>query len=285
MHIDNHNRFYEDTLFVIVIYNCAVTQSLAYQSLCKTGKSQTPKDIFLYDNSLHSQIIPSQTEKIHYYHNPHNAGVSAAYNEASVKAKSLNKKWLLLLDQDTCFDEGTLEEYVRAIVCYPEANVFAPYVRSNNKTLSPFRLVCGKGIRTRSRQPGIHFFRPVYVINSGLLIALASFEAVGGYNELFPLDFSDVVFIERLHAVEKQFVLIDTTLVHSLSSETDMHNTTTFVLDRFEKFCETAKLLKKTSNKNIILSLILLPRAIKLTLMKKDTRFLFLAVRTLVSSR
>lgn len=274
-------RFYEDTLFVIVIYRSTLTESAAFQSLCLSG-FHSPKDIFIYDNSPQPQIIPAQNERIHYYHNPENAGVSGAYNRAFDEARRLNKKWLMLADQDSRFKTEMLDRYAQSIRLYPDENIFAPLVMSNTKRISPFRLIGGKGIQIRARQPGIHFFRHLNVINSGLLISLTSFEAAGGYDNRFPLDFSDVVFIERVSKVTGRFVLIDAKLLHSLSSEGDGYNNTEMVLDRFDKFCNAAKVLKKTSNKMVIVSFILLPRAIKLMLIKRDIRFLLLALRTLI---
>jgi len=225
--------------------------------------------------------MPQHGETIYYHHNSLNAGVSAGYNKGFEKAKELGKRWLLLLDQDSLFDVGNLEKYAESIALHPDIRAFAPLIKSERGLLSPFKVVGGKGIRIKARQPGAHFFRPVHVINSGLLIACSLFEAAGGYNELFPLDFSDVAFIKRLSAIDRRFVLIDMTLIHSLSSENDRHSSTKQVFDRFDKFCKAAKLFKKTNKELVILGIVILPRAIKLTLIKKEVRFLVVALRTL----
>lgn len=74
---DNDYVFPENTLFVIVIYNCVIAQSSAFQSLLKTGSRKSLKNIFIYDNSPNVQELPSGNDMIYYHHNPLNAGVSA----------------------------------------------------------------------------------------------------------------------------------------------------------------------------------------------------------------
>jgi len=283
MHHDYDYRLIEDTLFVIVIYNCVITQSIAFQSLRKADALSHPKDVFIYDNSLSPQAVPSGNERIHYHHNPLNAGVSAAYNEGSRKAKQFHKKWLLLMDQDTDFPGNAWNKYEQGILNYPDKRVFVPTLIDGHQIVSPFRLRWGKGIKIDNRQPGVHSFRHLCVINSGLLISSELFEAAGGYDERFPLDFSDVIFIERLSAITPEFIWINATCIHSLSSQQDKNATTSVVLNRFKKYSAAAALLKKISRKKTLLSFILLPRAFKLGLMKKDFRFLSTALNALMA--
>lgn len=282
---DTSSLFAEDTLFVIVIYNCVITQSIAFQSLLNTDASLHAKDIFVYDNSVSAQEIPSINGIIHYYHNPFNAGVSAAYNKGFSKAKQLNKKWLLLLDQDTKLPTDALKKYIQNISIYSDKSIFVPTLMDGDQRVSPFKLRWGRGIKITSRQPGVHSFRHLCVINSGLLISSKLFESAGGYDERFPLDFSDLVFVERLSLLTSEFVLVDTLFLHSLSSQQDKHVPTSVLLSRFKKYCLAAKLAQKVSTKKVILSYIIFPRAFKLSLMKKDFRFLSTALYALIFNR
>ena len=280
---DNNSQFAEDTLFVIVIYNCVITQSIAFQSLLNTDVSLHAKDIFVYDNSGSAQEIPRVNEIIYYYHNPLNAGVSAAYNEGFRKAKQLNKKWLLLLDQDTGLPTDALKKYIQNISSYSDKRVFVPTLMDGDQRISPFKLRWGKGIKVMSRQPGVHSFRHLCVINSGLLISSKLFESAGGYDERFPLDFSDMAFIERLSLLTSEFVLVDTVFIHSLSSQQDKYVHISVLLSRFKKYCLAAKLAQKVSKRKVILSYIIFPRAFKLSLMKKDFRFLSAALNAMLN--
>ena len=53
--------------------------------------------------------------RIHYISDPTNPGVSKAYNVGFELARQLNKKWLLLLDQDTVFPDRRPLESMRHI--------------------------------------------------------------------------------------------------------------------------------------------------------------------------
>lgn len=278
---DNTDVFLPDTLFIIVIYNCVIAQSSAFQSLLKISLRKNAINIFIYDNSPHAQELPYGNAIIHYHHHPTNAGVSAAYNEGFRKAKQLNLKWLFLLDQDTELPDDAWPKYAHHVSAQPGHGVFAPMIIDGDQIISPFKLRWGKGIKIKRRQPGVHSFRHWCVINSGLLISCNVFESAGGYDERFPLDFSDLIFVERLSAVTSGFILIDISLIHSLSARQDKYTHTSVVLNRFEKYGDAAKLFRKVSRKKVVLIYLLLPRAVKLSLMKKDMRFLSTAFHTL----
>ena len=93
-------------LFVIVIYNLDFHQSSTYQTLL-LPHSDIPT--YIIDNSLYSQIV-QDSNVIFYSHHPDNPGVSFAYNEAAKYAKENGYEWMLLLDQDTHFPNGILQE-------------------------------------------------------------------------------------------------------------------------------------------------------------------------------
>jgi len=268
-----------ETFFIIVIYECAIGQSASFQSLQKQLGSQS--SLFLFDNSLLAQSVPKTSFTIYYEHHPENPGVSAAYNCGFEKARQLKKKWLFLLDQDTQFDDAIFDNYEKAIRQYPRIEIFTSLLIDKRGIISPFRFLFGRGLRKKVILPGIHSFEKLYLINSGLLISLALFERTGGYDERFPLDFSDMVFIEKLYAQSLKFVLLNARLTHSLSSNSDKTNDAITVLDRFNQFCAAAKLFKKISTRKTILSFIVFPRAFKLFIVKKDFRFLFAAANAL----
>lgn len=75
------------------------------------------------------------------------------------------------------------------------------------------------------------------------MISVKTFQLAKGYDEDFPLDFSDYAFIERLRAIEPNFVLIPLSANHSHSS---LHKTgAREELDRFSRFVMAAKLFRK----------------------------------------
>ncbi len=111
---------YDQIQFVIVLYNVDIEESETFQSfvmpLLKFGCS-----LFIYDNSPIRQTskILADTKEIVYVHDAHNSGLSKAYNVAAAHARNNNKKYLLLLDQDTLFPESSLNIYIDAfrLVC------------------------------------------------------------------------------------------------------------------------------------------------------------------------
>lgn len=121
-------------LFVIVIYNLDFHQSSTYQTLL-LPHSDIPT--YIIDNSLYSQIV-QDSNVIFYSHHPDNPGVSFAYNEAAKYAKENGYEWMLLLDQDTHFPNGILQEYLDCIRSRPDIHLIAPPVNvSNGRYMSP----------------------------------------------------------------------------------------------------------------------------------------------------
>src|SRR5688572_10513215 len=101
--------FVEDILFVIVLYKTRPEESAAYSSLLHVAEeSSAVPAIFLYDNS--PQACATNHKNIIYRHDPRNSGVAKAYNEAFLVACERQKKWMLLLDQDTTLHVDFLKE-------------------------------------------------------------------------------------------------------------------------------------------------------------------------------
>ena len=86
-------------LCVIVLYKCKLENSKSYQSLLQNNE----ETIFVYDNSPISQEVHG--ENIVYIHDSQNGGLSVAYNKAAQYARCNRFDWLLLLDQDTTFQD------------------------------------------------------------------------------------------------------------------------------------------------------------------------------------
>ena len=101
-------------LCVIVLYKCKLENSKSYQSLLQNNE----ETIFVYDNSPISQEVHG--ENIVYIHDSQNGGLSVAYNKAAQYARCNRFDWLLLLDQDTTFQKGAIEYYIKAINEFPD---------------------------------------------------------------------------------------------------------------------------------------------------------------------
>jgi hypothetical protein len=263
--------FLKDILVVIVVYKKDVTTVL---TTVTPQLNQNP-EIYIYDNSPESQPSPAH---IHYQHDPGNGGVSKAYNEALKKAQLLKKKWMFLLDQDTIADSNIFHEFDRALKTFPHHVVFAPVMKDTNGIASPYKFFFGKGIRQRKFSPGIYKFSHFQIINSGMFIRVDAFRHAGGYDERFPMDFSDVVFLDRVSSRYPEFVLINWQCTHRLSSS-DSTVSSQDALKRFEIFSKAIRLYKKNGEKFIMPILSLLPLGLRLLFRYHNPEFLRLAIK------
>lgn len=213
------SRFVEQVLFVVVLYKQRFRETKAFESLRPlVEKNPGAVNVYVYDNS------PEADHQLqfatHYVHDPKNSGVGRAYNFAHVFAKEKNFRFMLLMDQDSFFPQQVFLTYREAVAMYPTVEVFAPVVKDEKTFYSPFRLRRGRGIPLSQPKEGIHSLKDIKLINSGMLVTVDAFEKCGGYDERFPLDFSDIVFCDRLSASNIDVYVVDAVVYHSHSSTT-----------------------------------------------------------------
>jgi GT2 family glycosyltransferase len=272
-------EFARNILIVIVIYRMNIDEAPAWTSLHRgTDQGQTV-DILLYDNSPNAQRVPvAGQDRIQYRHDPSNPGVSKAYNEGLQLAISQGKSWLLLLDQDTTLPADLLDIFMNAVEKNPDLKIFVPALRDRIGLVSPFRHWLGKGVRLQSISSGVHSLRSRRFVNSGLLVSTSLFKTAAGYDERFPMDFTDLSFIERVKPHTQKFFLVPAECRHDLSSGDNSGKNVEEAIIRFRTLCIAARLYKKEISKAASLTGILLPRAIKLFLAFRDFRFIKLAL-------
>lgn len=203
-------------LATIVLYNEPLYDTPTYKSLLKNSGLF----IFVYDNSpIRQQNTFKSEDNLFYIHDGSNGGVSIAYNAAAKYAIQNGFEWILLLDQDTLFPEGTLEKYYAAIKNHSSEKLFAPHLMLDNNThFSPslYRNKRGQSVLLRE---GIHPLPMYSPVNCGMCIHLKSFWLAGGYNEAVRIDYADFQFIERFASVCPHFCLVDVVAVQSFSNE------------------------------------------------------------------
>ncbi len=234
------DQFSESILVVLVIYKMKIGESLAFKSLTKALQLNNQSGtLFIYDNSPQPQAYErNENWKTIYRNDPANPGVSKAYNEGFLIAKSENKKWVLLADQDTEFEEDIFFKYKMGIDKNPDIQLLVPVMKDTGGIVSPFHFYLGRGFRLNRIEPGIHWLSKKKVINSGLMISLSLFEQSGGFDEQFGLDFSDLAFIQKISPHKSSFFVIDSTGRHSLSS--DERHSIDETLARFQLFCQAS---------------------------------------------
>jgi rhamnosyltransferase len=261
---------------VLVLYKTRLEDSKTFVSLGNSLKSsKLIMDIVVYDNSPTPMVsnpeCVSDNWRIHYIHDETNPGVSKAYNEGLAIARKLNKKWLLLLDQDTSFPQNAVVEYSKAVRGNPGIFLFAPILISNDKIMSPCRYFLHRGYSINKVKYGVCDFSMKSLLNSGMLVGVDAFEIVGGYNEKIRLDFADHAFIKCYKHYYRNFVLINMRCSHGFFGNQSL--TTNAALVRFAYYCEGARHSANNFRDFPILLLVAACRAVKFSLIHKNLKF------------
>lgn len=264
----------KELLGVLVLYKCRLEDSPAFitleEALVKSGDTL---DLLVYDNTPEAQIEEQHTKaeniKIIYVADPHNPGVSKAYNVGADYARKNNKEWLLLMDQDTCFPSDAAGKYKDHIQRRQQV-IGAPVLGNGAVCISPCKYRWGRGKALKNYQLGKNSFKSRSLLNSGLLIPLDLFYKAGGYNERIALDFSDHYFIEAVKKINSYFYLLDILCTHALSAcEMDKNK----VHARFIYYLKgAAEYNRKKSSWGLEVMVVL--RTIKLTLRFRSVIFL-----------
>ena len=231
-------------------------------------------DLFVYDNSYHSQNIKKHAGiNITYWHDNQNSGVSKAYNTGVAHAKRHQKKWLLLLDQDTTLPCTILEDYEKAIIKNPEVQLFAPILYLNNgRIFSPCTYRFKRGFYPEKMTPGIHSFDRLSPVNSGIVVGVDAFYKAGGYNIKVKLDFSDFQFIERFRKIYPSFYVLDVKCQQDFSDDEVSFSVQQV---RFGFFCEGARNIEKEGLWDWVqYNTVVFLRALKLCFKYKSPNFL-----------
>jgi rhamnosyltransferase len=266
-------KFFDSVLFVIVLYKRTLKDVPAYQTVQSCPGAQM---LYVYDNSPEAQPVTSSA--IIYHHDKRNPGVSRAYNSALAVAQRLNKTWLLLLDQDTQIPQEALSSYAQAVAAFTSHHIFTLRMRDGERIVSPYRQVFGRGRSVRNVSPGPLPLSRFHIINSGMLIRSSIFSAAGGYDEDFPLDFSDVAFCDRLKKVVDTFVVAEGNGIHHLSG----NDPTISINDghvRFAAYAEAAMLYQRKYNSAASAFYLIFLRALRLFFRYRQASFLMLGWR------
>lgn len=237
-----------DILVTIVIYNTKVSE-------LKYLKELKNVDILIYDNSFNEQSVH---EEMYYHHDKSNSGVSKAYNYGIELARKLNKKYILLLDQDTKFDYCVLSKYVEMKEKYKEDYIYSSIIIGKNKIYSPCiektnRNICQKNNEFSYME--IYNIENKNLINTGTMIPIKIVNQIGGFNENIKLDFSDTYFIEKYKKFKKEIILVNVKINHSISGDEGKNKEKE--INRFKYYCNGGKEFKKKYSYNRIDRLII----------------------------
>jgi GT2 family glycosyltransferase len=211
-------------LAVFVRHKMPLHESPTFQGLLQAFAShpelQESLNVLIWDNSPAQLNNPEILPTFIYRHSPRNLGVSGAYNQAMKIAEAMGCQWLLLLDQDTAVTADFLPRMVKLgcrFLHKPEIAAVVPFLMDGDFVLSPRKVLFKKFKPMDKPFEGI-YPGEVTAANSGALMRIEALEQIGGFNEDFWLDFSDVVVFHLLHRRGKQvYIAGDLQLMHKIS--------------------------------------------------------------------
>lgn len=264
-----------DQLFgVVVLYKQSLENSESLNSINNAVPDGEMLELLVFDNSPYEQAVNLDLySKIRfvYKHDPGNPGLSYAYNYGASMGIAKNKKWLLILDQDTDFQPNFFREFGRKSECFSSVKLFAPILKlPDGGILSPCKFNF-RGKTIKNIQPGLHDLRASSPVNSGMIINLEAFAKVKGYNESIRLDLSDHQFIERLKKFHTKYVVLDVVGTQDFS---DMNDSLAQQITRFRFYKEgTCQFETSSKVKKVLLMLYLPVRAMNKALKYKSMDF------------
>jgi hypothetical protein len=203
----------------VVLYKCNPERSLSIQSLLKAGSHVF--ELFVWDNSPESlpqqdvDKLRSQIPSVTYIHTPENVSLALIYNKVS---KLSHGSFLLVLDQDTSFNESFFLLAREAINQNQEISLFVPFIEKNGKIFSPGNYQIVKGKYWKTLKTGLVNVSNKVAVASGMIIKLdyilKNFPVFDERLKLYGID-SD--FILEYARKNEYFFVLDYNLNHSLS--------------------------------------------------------------------
>lgn len=241
---------------VIVLYKCSLEDSETIQSLENT--SNVIDDIFVFDNSpekyYHEDYFKFKKFRVSYQHDGSNPGLSAAYNTAVKLAKQKGYKWLLLMDQDTCFTESFFKSLENVSHSDPSIVAYMPVVKSytdKNAIISPSKLFLG-GFTSKNNFESGKQYQKVSGINSGTIINIDFIESLGGFDNKYPLDMLDHWYFREIYRGNKNVFILDCEIYQNLSVSNNYE--ANMSVHRYIKFIEVEHYFFKSEHFMVFVS-------------------------------
>jgi len=205
---------------VIVLYGKEPEDCSPLQFLLTNGHCFfSDYELLIYNNFNQINILPQNNYQV--INASENNFLSEAYNYALEQAVKTQKKWLLLLDQDTELTIDYLQELIKIFDTDIPENLGAivPQVISKKSFISP---------NTYFPLTGPHFFKKaikkagIYnncfsAINSGTILDVETINETGGFSSKYPLDGLDFWYFFQLYRKKKYIYVMNAVLEHNLS--------------------------------------------------------------------
>lgn len=258
----------EDIFLVVVLYKTKLEDTKTINSLDASIASDC--NLFVFDNSPIKQYelahFKYKNFEVHYFHNANNPGLSTAYNSALNKCNKLNKKWLLLLDQDTTFTK----EYISEIKSLdlnklpPAVVAVMPNVVSmpDGRIIAPVKMFLG-GICRPVTIENFVVTSSITGINSGTLLNAFYMNEIGGFSEKYTLDMLDHWYFRKFFNDGKSVYVLKSKIFQDLSVFGNFEENVSF--NRYQQMLKSELLFMEDEGKlsNLVFKFRLLYRALK----------------------
>lgn len=269
------NTLYDYSILV-VIYNQTITDSDTLNSLLANKLYISNSKVTVWDNSPKSldkseqEYLNENIRNLTYIHTPENYGLAKIYNNVIVASN--DSRYVIILDQDSKFNNEYFEKLHHGITQYPDINLLVPLIKHKNLIMSPGYYKSFKGSLRKTIPLGKLSTKDMAVITSGMVISQKYLrETFKAYDESFVFYGIDTYFSIKYRETNNFFYLFDCDFKHDLavtSSEGYKKK-----LWRFQSHRQATYLLSK---RNIITYLTSLPYLLYITikfylLNKEDT--------------
>jgi|ERR1035437_3584376 GT2 family glycosyltransferase len=226
---------------VLVLYKLKLQDSLTYQSLVKfINKTNINYDLLIYNNS--PEVIVEKDDSYLLVNATSNLMLANAYNYALKLADDTNKKWLLLLDQDTALTHQfftELDSFLNTDYNFSFAAV-VPILFKKDTHLSP--------ISYSPKLGPFYSFKPITInvstkhcvsaYNSATMLDVEFMVALGGFSTDYPLDMLDHWYFYQIYKAKMPIFVLNAKIEQNLSL-LDMSNSMN--IERYEMYVKAQK--------------------------------------------
>jgi rhamnosyltransferase len=206
---------------VIILYNPPedfITNLISYYNYIDK--------IFIFDNTgtgsgIQEQLLP--LSKVEFIQNNSNEGIAKPLNTGAKKAISENFEWMLMMDQDSHFSEGSISSYLNCVNQYPGKENIAMFGTQYGRLTNSSSETCEPAEINE-------------LIISGTLVNLNLFQQVGNFDEALFLDFVDHDYCIRAKGMGFSLVQFSNIfLSHQLGTEVYRSSVKTLFLVKKKK--------------------------------------------------
>jgi len=191
---------------------CILVVKVLYQRKIKDLHPCADK-LLIFDNSPEfNSDLDFNKEYCEYFPMDRNQGLAIPYNLALKKGIEEEFTHLMLVDQDSYFNDSFFNILYSEII-KNSSDVYLPKVFHKNILLSPLY----NGFFNTSPKKSLFSSNRLLFINSGTVFNISFLEKIGGFNETFWLDFQDYWLSLMAYNHSASISIIDYNINHNLS--------------------------------------------------------------------